>query len=146
MPKQWFQADGLFSLTFLCIMLTYLPALVRSIEVQPNDKRSDQTNEFIWWLIKPNSLKKVRDAFSCWTFSLFPRSCQDVATDQMVTDRIKDQRSLADDLASWTHWRMFVTHPDTESFQYGNKIRVDRESLRNDNLQIEISRNSCLLL
>jgi len=26
----------------------------------------------------------------------------------MVTDRMKDQRSLADNLSSWTHWRRFV--------------------------------------
>ena len=33
--------------------------------------RMTNTNEFIWWLIKPNSLKKVRDAFSYRIFPLF---------------------------------------------------------------------------
>ena len=77
MPKQRFQADGLFSLTFLCIMVAYLPALVRSIKARPDDKRSDHTHEFIWWLIKSNSLEKVFDAFSCRTFPLFPCSYQE---------------------------------------------------------------------
>jgi len=90
MPKQQFQADGLFSLIFLCIMVAYLYGPVRSSEARPNDKRSDQTNKFIWWLIKPNSLKKVRDAFSCRTFPFFPRSYQDMVTDQMVTDRMEN--------------------------------------------------------
>ena len=36
-------------------------------------------------------------------FPLFPRSYQDVVTDQMVTDRMKDQISLFDDLSSRTH-------------------------------------------
>ena len=65
-------------------MVTYLPALVRSIEDRPNDKKSDRSNEFIWWLIKAELIEQ-----GSWrTFSLFPRSYQDVVTDQMVTDRM----------------------------------------------------------
>jgi len=64
-----------------------------------------------WWLIKPNSLKKVCDASFCRTFPLFPCSYQNV-----VTDRMKDQMSLSDDLSSQTHWRRFVMHPFAEPF------------------------------
>ena len=108
-------------------MVTYLPAPVRSIETWHNHKRSDQTNEFIWWLIKPTSLKKVRDASFCRTFSLFPRSYQNVAIDWM-----KDRMSLSDDLSSQNHWGRFVTHSSVEPFQHGNKIRIHRETTWNE--------------
>jgi len=37
-----------------------------------------------------------------------PFHCFHVHIKNMVTDRIRDQRSLADDLSSWTYWRRFV--------------------------------------
>jgi len=62
-------------------------------------------------LNEPNSSKKVLDASFCRIFPLFSRSYQNV-----VTDRMEDQRSLANDLSSQTHRRKFVTHLFAEPF------------------------------
>jgi len=88
MSKQQFQADGLWLHTSLL--------LFDRSKLDPTTK--GPTNQMSLPIIKPNSLKKVRDASFCRTFSLFPRSYQNV-----VIDRMKNQMSLSDDLSRQTH-------------------------------------------
>ena len=107
MPKQQFQA-----LFFIIKMMVYLAWLLyiqwwhaslllfhrSNLDQRPkglNNQMEDQIS-LSYDFIKPNSLKKVHDASFCRTFSLFPRSYQNVAI-----DRMKDQVSLS----SQTHWR-----------------------------------------
>jgi len=63
-------------------------------------------NEFIWWLIKPNSLKKVRDASLQNLFIVFTfiSRCDDRST------LMEDRMSLSDSLSSQTQWRRFMMH------------------------------------
>jgi len=63
-------------------------------------------NEFIWWLIKLNSLKKVRDTSlqNLFNVSTSINRCGDRSTPMV------DEMSSFDDLSSWTHWRRFVMH------------------------------------
>ena len=77
-----------------------------SIEARPNDKRSDRSNEFIWWVIKLKWLKKVYDASlqNFFTVFTFISRCGDRST-LMV-----GWMSLSDGLSSQTHWRRLVMH------------------------------------
>jgi len=64
------------------------------------------SNEFIWWLIKLNSLKKVHDA-SLQNLSIestFISRCGDQLT------LMEDRMSLSNSLSIQTHWGRFVTH------------------------------------
>ena len=64
------------------------------------------SNEFIWWLIKSNSLKKIRDTSLQNLFTVFTliSRCGDRST------LMENQMSLSNGLSSQTHWRRFVTH------------------------------------
>ena len=62
-------------------MVAYLPTLVRSIKARPNDNRSDRSNNKHKWVYlmtyQVELIEEGRDAFSCRTFPLFPRSYQE---------------------------------------------------------------------
>ena len=64
------------------------------------------SNKFIWWLIKPNSLKKIRDASlqNVSIVSRFVLRCGDWST------LMEDWMSLSDCLSNQTYWRKFVMH------------------------------------
>ena len=91
-------------------MVAYLPAPVRSIEAQPNNKGSEKSDGGLEWaylmIYQANTLKNVRDAFlqNLSIVSSFISRCGDRST------LMEDRMSLSDSLSSQTHWRRFGMH------------------------------------
>ena len=109
MEDQISLSDGLSSQTysrrFVINLLQNLSTVFTFISKGGN-RLNGGSNEFIWWLIKLNSLKKVRDASleNIFSVSIFTSRCGDWSTPMV------NWMSLSDGLWSRTHWRRFVIH------------------------------------
>ena len=124
MSKQQFQADGLWWHT----------SLLRSIDRNSTQPQKVRPNK--WVYLMTYQAKLIEEG--SWCILL-----QNLSTISMHISKHgnrskcgnrsnKRSMSLSDDLSSQTHWGRFVTHSSAEPFQHRNKIRIHRETTRNE--------------
>jgi len=87
-------------------------------------------NEFIWWLIKLNSLKRVSNASlkNLSSVSIFILRCGNRSI------FIVDEISLSDDLSSRTHWKSFAMRLCRAFSVFSHSYQIVASDLRSERI------------